>query len=148
VSDVTPSDFADLFDSLLSPTFFLNTESDLFAPESQGHLVIMVNRWKLYLASGTFALSVPEDTQLGAKNVMADFWTEPWPYWDMKGRAGELFRWLSDSQLVIFKVSTESHVAVLLSKSLSIILSGRSQVRCLFVSNISQRLTCTPILAA
>jgi damage-control phosphatase, subfamily III len=107
VSDVTPSDFADLFDSLLSPTFFLNTESVLFSPENQDHLTTMVNRWKLYLASGTFALSVPEDTQLGAKNVMADFWTEPWPYWDMKGRAGELFRWLSSSQLVIFKVSTE-----------------------------------------
>ncbi|KIM77429.1 hypothetical protein PILCRDRAFT_825394 [Piloderma croceum F 1598] len=114
VSDVTPSDFTDLFDSLLSPTFFPNTESDLFAPESQGHLATMVNRWKLYLASGTFALSVPENTQLGAKNVMADFWTEPWPYWDMKGRAGELFRWLSSSQLVIFKwpVSTSFDTAV------------------------------------
>jgi hypothetical protein len=80
----------------------------------------MVTRWKLYLASGVFALSVPEMTQLGAKNAMADFWTEPWPYWDMKERAGELFQWLRGSQLVVFKVS----VAVLSSTSLTIILAG------------------------
>jgi len=63
----------------------------------------MVTRWKSYLASGVFELSVPEKTQLGAKNTIADFWTEPWPYWDMKERAGELFQWLRDSQLVVFK---------------------------------------------
>ena len=66
----------------------------------------MVSRWKSYLTSGIFALSVPESTQLGTNNVMADFWTEPWPYWDMKERAGKLFDWLTGSQLVIFKVSS------------------------------------------
>jgi len=143
VSDVTPADFADLFDSLLSPSFFPNTKPDPSVLKSQTHLVAMVTRWKLYLASGTFALSVPDNTQLGAKNVVADFWTEPWPYWDMKERAGELFKWLSDSQLVIFKVSSESRVVVPLSTTLSITLTGRSEVRCLFVGHTSQNLTCT-----
>ena len=108
VSDVTPADFADLFASILSPSF-PNASPVLAIPENRFHLEAMVNRWKSYLASGVFALSVPEDTQLGAKHVMAGFWTEPWPYWDMKDRASELFRWLTDSQLVIFKVSSSSY---------------------------------------
>jgi len=105
VSDVTPPDFADLFTSLLSPWFFSDVEGNPSASESGAHLYTMVTRWKLYLTSGVFSLSVPEKTQLGAKDVMADFWTEPWPYWDMKERAGQLFEWLAGSQLVIFKVS-------------------------------------------
>lgn len=64
----------------------------------------MVTRWKSYLASGAFSLSVPEDTQLGATDEMANFWTEPWPYWDMKERAGKLYESLRASELVIFKV--------------------------------------------
>lgn len=62
-----------------------------------------MTRWKSYIASGTFALSVPEETQLGETNLIAEFWTEPWPYWDMKERAGGLFELLSSSGLVIFK---------------------------------------------
>jgi hypothetical protein len=103
VSDVTPPDFADLFDSLLSPFFFSTAQSLQPSFDSQFHLKTMVTRWKSHLASGTFELSVPEETQLGATNVIADFWTEPWPYWNMKERAGELYETLRSSGLVIFK---------------------------------------------
>jgi len=102
VSDVTSSDFTALFSSLLSPLFF-KTELDPSLKESHSHLATMVTRWKSYLDSGIFTLSVPEKTPLGENNIMANFWTEPWPYWDMKVRARELFDWLSGSQLVIFK---------------------------------------------
>jgi hypothetical protein len=101
VSDVTPPDFAALFSSLLSPSFF--SFADSTPSSSQEHLKSMVTRWKSYLASGTFSLSVPEGTQLGATNAMADFWTEPWPYWDMKERAVNLHASLRTSGLVIFK---------------------------------------------
>lgn len=37
---------------------------------------------------------------------MVKFWTEPWPYWNMKERANQLWSWLRDSDLVIFKVRT------------------------------------------
>lgn len=104
VSDVTPPDFADLFDSLLSPFFFSTAQSLQPSFDSQFHLKTMVTRWKSHLASGSFELSVPEETQLGATNVIADFWTEPWPYWNMKERAGELYETLRSSGLVIFKV--------------------------------------------
>lgn len=83
----------------------------------------MVLRWQSYLENGIFALSVPLDTPLGGdvtvgtngqKNVVvnlekngvneASFWTGPWPYWDMKELAPELWTTLSESGLVIFKV--------------------------------------------
>lgn len=107
VSDVTPPDFADLFTCLLSPSFFSTSESDRSSPETRSNLEIMVNRWKSYLACGVFALSVPEETPLGANNVMADFWTEPWPYWDIKERSSELFESLREGGLVIFKVRND-----------------------------------------
>ncbi|KAF7980392.1 hypothetical protein HWV62_38190 [Athelia sp. TMB] len=100
VSDVTPPDFVDLFKCLLSPTFFPSAGSE----DEQQNLHRMVTRWKGYLSSGVFELSVPEGTPLGAKNPVADFWTEPWPYWNMKERARPLFETLSESGLVVFKV--------------------------------------------
>jgi len=101
VSDVTPPDFASMLSSLLSPTFF-PTPSSTLSP-SQGHLHSLVTRWSTYLSDGTFALSVPPDTPFGAHNEMADFWTTPWPYWDMREHARTLWESLRDSGLVIFK---------------------------------------------
>ncbi|KAF9238349.1 hypothetical protein BU15DRAFT_88407 [Melanogaster broomeanus] len=60
--------------------------------ESAAHLEQMVKRWQSYLEQGTFVL-------------MAKFWTGPWPYWNMKERASQLWEWLHVSDLVIFKVS-------------------------------------------
>ncbi|KAH9003903.1 DUF89 domain-containing protein [Lactarius hatsudake] len=76
VSDVTPSDFAALLDpSALPPGP---------APE---HLERAIVRWNGYLASGTFALSVARDAPIGASDEVFNFWTSPWPYWDMRVRA-------------------------------------------------------------
>lgn len=72
----------------------------------------MVTRWQTYIDQGVFSLSVPMDTPLGGdrcgKTIRAEFWTTPWPYWQMKDRAHELFRSLLDSDLVIFKVGENS----------------------------------------
>lgn len=105
VSDVTPLDFEDLLQCLLSPFFFPTIDPDPVSVDGKAYLRTMVTRWKSYITSGVFELSVPADTQLGSKNVMADFWTEPWPYWNMKERSGELFASLMQSSLVVFKVS-------------------------------------------
>ena len=67
----------------------------------------MAIRWSNYFADGTFRLSVPHDTPLGGKGEMgrsAEFWTTPYPYWNMKERDHELWNDLIDSSLVIFKV--------------------------------------------
>ncbi|EIM84187.1 DUF89 domain-containing protein [Stereum hirsutum FP-91666 SS1] len=123
VSDVTPTDFKQTFASLLSPAFFPSSPTASSKPSpSQQHLHAMVLRWQSYLENGIFALSVPLDTPLGGdvtvgtngqKNVVvnlekngvneASFWTGPWPYWDMKELAPELWTTLSESGLVIFK---------------------------------------------
>ncbi|OCH91307.1 DUF89 domain-containing protein [Obba rivulosa] len=124
VSDVTPPDFKAALSSLLSPTFFpsspdpaqwpvspampapepdaVRTPPDL--PDSRAHLRAMVERWHKYLEQGAFELSVPLDTPLGASNPKANFWTSPWPYWDMKVLAKDVHDSLQDSGLVIFKV--------------------------------------------
>lgn len=39
-------------------------------------------------------------------NLQADFWTSPWPYWNLKERASGVFESLKDSGLVIFKASS------------------------------------------
>jgi len=124
VSDVTPPDFKSTISSLLSPTFFpegvaehqtsalaapslqqspstIPTPSEL--PESRNHLTEMVTRWAAYLESGVFELAVPLDTPLGASDVKANFWTSPWPYWNMKEQGPEVYDSLKDSGLVIFK---------------------------------------------
>lgn len=67
----------------------------------------MATRWSNYLADGTFRLSVPDDTPLGGKGGIgrsAEFWTTPYPYWDMRERDLELWNELRNSSLVIFKV--------------------------------------------
>ncbi|PCH42909.1 DUF89 domain-containing protein [Wolfiporia cocos MD-104 SS10] len=124
VSDVTPPDFKSTISSLLSPTFFPSTEPDAQTaslaasapaqdsstvptpsglPDSRRHLKEMVTRWEGYLRDGVFELSVPLDTPLGASNVKANFWTMPWPYWNMQEQGPEVFDSLKDSGLVIFK---------------------------------------------
>ena len=64
VSDVTPPDFASLFTSLLSPTFFLSSAP---SDTARTQLEAMVNRWQQYLEKGAFTLSVPTETKLGEK---------------------------------------------------------------------------------
>ncbi|OJT12344.1 Protein-glutamate O-methyltransferase [Trametes pubescens] len=109
VSDVTPPDFRSTTKSLLSPSFFPQEATPEGAPatdsseESRAHLYKMVKRWESYIDSGVFALSVPIDSPLGASDKKANFWTTPYPYWNMKELAPELHKSLSDSSLVIFK---------------------------------------------
>ncbi|KAI9512134.1 DUF89 domain-containing protein [Russula earlei] len=92
VSDVTPPDFAALLDVASLPRGP--------APE---HLERAIARWNAYLANGTFALFVPRDAPIGTPNERVDFWTSPWPYWDMRLRAPKVWDALSESGLVIFK---------------------------------------------
>ncbi|KZT05259.1 DUF89-domain-containing protein [Laetiporus sulphureus 93-53] len=112
VSDVTPPDFKSAIPSLLSPTFLSEAAGVQSASHHAGeaqdsceHLKRMVTRWQGYLESGVFALSVPVDTPLGASNENANFWTSPWPYWNMQELAPEVHGRLKDSGLVIFKAS-------------------------------------------
>lgn len=117
VSDVTPPDFTQTITSLLDVAFFPRaTDADEKPINSnQEHLTDMVNRWKRYVDSGVFSLSVPLDTPLGGSrgkpdSTISEFWTSPWPYWNMEELAPELFRALKGSDLVIFKVK-EVHCA-------------------------------------
>ncbi|KAH9922327.1 uncharacterized protein BXZ73DRAFT_104145 [Epithele typhae] len=100
VSDVTPPDFKATTGSLLDPAFF---PQDAASAEEKAHLHAMVGRWAQYIADGTFALSVPLENALGRADPMADFWTSPYPYWNMAALAPELLGRLKDSGLVIFK---------------------------------------------
>ncbi|KAF7294687.1 hypothetical protein MIND_01005800 [Mycena indigotica] len=102
VSDVTPSDFASTLTSLLDPTFLSLSEED------QGYVNIMVNRWKGYIDTNVFSLSVPHSTPLGGGSdsnttELAGFWTEAAPYWEMETLAPRLWQTLKTSNLVIFK---------------------------------------------
>ncbi|KAI0651281.1 DUF89 domain-containing protein [Trametes meyenii] len=109
VSDVTPPDFKSTTKSLLSPTFFPEEDIPEGAPasdsteESRAHLREMVTRWESYIQSGVFSLSVPIDSPLGASDKRANYWTSPYPYWNMKELAPELHASLQESSLVIFK---------------------------------------------
>ncbi|KAH9893939.1 DUF89 domain-containing protein [Cubamyces lactineus] len=109
VSDVTPPDFKSATKSLLSPTFFPQEDTPEGTPasgaseESRQHLYEMVKRWESYIESGVFSLSVPIDSPLGSSDAKANFWTSPYPYWNMKELAPELHKSLEDSSLVIFK---------------------------------------------
>ncbi|KAF8556729.1 DUF89-domain-containing protein [Imleria badia] len=105
VSDVTPTDFESTITSLLSTTLF--PEPSIPGTRSTAHLQEMVTRWRSYLEQGTFVLSTDLKEVNGQKvdgQAMVKFWTEPWPYWNMKERASPLWSWLHDSDLVIFKV--------------------------------------------
>jgi hypothetical protein len=102
VSDVTPPDFERFF-SLLNPEFFekADPEDD---PDGWEHLSVMVKRWQEYVEQGVFKLSVPDESLLGENTRgKADFWTSPYPYWDMKNLAPQLYEHLRSSDLVIFK---------------------------------------------
>lgn len=102
VSDVTPPDFKQSFESLLDPKFFDSTPEGV--NESRQHLVSMITRWKNYVDRGIFALSVSQDLHLGEDtHGKADFWTSPYPYWNMKIHAPALYEYLSESDFVIFK---------------------------------------------
>ncbi|KAF8486937.1 DUF89 domain-containing protein [Russula ochroleuca] len=92
VSDVTPPDFAALLDVTSLP----------LGPASE-QLERAVARWNAYLADGTFALSVPRDAAIGAQDEIVNFWTSPWPYWDIRLRAPKVWDALCGSGLVIFK---------------------------------------------
>ncbi|KAJ7145852.1 DUF89-domain-containing protein [Mycena epipterygia] len=102
VSDVTPSDFAETISCLLDPTF-LPPPADM----NYDHLRNMIERWKKYVETGVFALSVPAATPLGGGSdgtaELAEFWTSPAPYWDMRIHATKLWSALKGSDLVIFK---------------------------------------------
>lgn len=107
VSDVTPADFKETLASLLDAAFF-PTSVDAGHGASFEHLNHMVLRWKNYVNQGVFKLSVPAETPLGGggteDTARADFWTAPWPYWNMESLAPEVFQVLKLSDLVIFKV--------------------------------------------
>ncbi|KAJ8695347.1 Hairy/enhancer-of-split with YRPW motif protein 2, variant 2 [Pleurotus ostreatus] len=110
VSDVTPPDFSVTISSLLDPSFFPPpTADETVDPSLYSDLFHMVSRWQKYVDDGTFKLSVPLNTPLGAFRLdstdsnLANFWTSPYPYWDMESRAPLLWKSLSESGLVIFK---------------------------------------------
>jgi hypothetical protein len=101
---VTPADFATTISSLIDPSFFAHPDSA--APY---YLERMGSRWNKYIADGTFSLSVPQNTPfggIGEASKLADFWTTPWPYWDMQSQAKDLWKWFQESGLVIFKGCT------------------------------------------
>jgi len=108
VSDVTSVDFCQAITLLLDRSFFDSAvPSDSSSLAAHEHLKHMVTRWKTYIDQGVFNLSVPMDTPLGGDqsgmSIQAEFWTTPWPYWQMKDHAPELFQLLGASDLVIFK---------------------------------------------
>ncbi|KAJ7279027.1 DUF89 domain-containing protein [Mycena rebaudengoi] len=98
---VTPEDFSTTIDCLLDPEFLPPP-----AGMQSGHLHTMVTRWKKYIDEGIFALSVPFTTALGGGGgaELAEFWTAPSAYWDMRLLAPKLWEALQKSTLVIFKV--------------------------------------------
>ncbi|TFY63917.1 hypothetical protein EVJ58_g2950 [Rhodofomes roseus] len=105
VSDVTPPDFKSTISSLLSPTFFPGSE-----PETQTSSLAASA-----LAQNPTTVSTPKElpesrqhlkdmvTRRSDVVVKADFWTSPYPYWNMKDLAPGVFDTLKDSGLVIFK---------------------------------------------
>lgn len=118
VSDVLPPDFTETLSLLADPATFSSpsptpdgssTPSDvpLIPQESYEHLAVMVKRWQKYVDEGVFKLSVPLDTPLGGggeKGRKAEFWTTPYPYWEMENLDRELIQDLKRSGLVVFKV--------------------------------------------
>jgi hypothetical protein len=101
---VTPPDFAALLDVTKLPRGP--------APE---HLEKAIARWNAYLANGTFSLSVPRETAIGMPDERIDFWTSPWPYWDIRQRAPRVWDALRDSGLVIFKVGEHGQLVEVLN---------------------------------
>ncbi|KAH9019181.1 hypothetical protein EDB85DRAFT_2075854 [Lactarius pseudohatsudake] len=73
-----------------------------------------IARWNGYLASGTFALSVARDAPISASDEVFNFWTSPWPYWDMRVRAPGVWNALRESGLVIFKTRTREATSLII----------------------------------
>jgi len=92
----------------LDPLFFPSAADAAANKAGPEHLKHMVMRWENYIDRNVFNLSVPVGTALGGglsgAAAHAKFWTSPWPYWNMKDHAPELFNSLKESHLVIFKV--------------------------------------------
>ncbi|CAA7262587.1 unnamed protein product [Cyclocybe aegerita] len=109
VSDVTPPDFKTTFDALEDASSFFSSPTFSPSDSETTHMHTMVSRWQSYLASGVFSLSVPVETPLGGGGKddeevkAAEFWTSPYPYWDMRTRSPGAFESLRGSGLVIFK---------------------------------------------
>jgi hypothetical protein len=90
-------------------TSFFSASSNSTQEES-GALEKLLARWRYYLADGTFKLSVPFDSPLGAPKATdteqslkdAAFWTAGSSYWRLPEQEG-LMKHLLDSGLVIFK---------------------------------------------
>ena len=95
------------FAFLLGGPFAHLESTDLASPV---HLTHMVSRWQKYLDQGIFSLSVPVDTPLGGStaSAMAEFWSTPHPYWNMRELDSRLHEELVGSGLVIFKASCPS----------------------------------------
>ncbi|KAJ8480751.1 hypothetical protein ONZ51_g6456 [Trametes cubensis] len=97
VSDVTPPDFKSTTKSLLSPTFFPQENTSGEAPASSAS---EESRQHLYEMTARSAVPM---RRLRIYVCQADFWTSPYPYWNMKELAPGLHKSLEDSSLVIFK---------------------------------------------
>ncbi|GAA6008339.1 hypothetical protein JCM11491_004440 [Sporobolomyces phaffii] len=104
VSDVQPHDFEILLSTLADRAFF----PDL-ATRDFDQLAALVERWRSYVASGKFKLSVPPSLKMGDdangddQVRLAEFWTSPSPFSDLPVVAPELLQELQRSKLVIFK---------------------------------------------
>ncbi|GAA5931130.1 damage-control phosphatase ARMT1 family protein [Sporobolomyces koalae] len=103
VSDVQPHDFEILLSTLADPDFF----PDL-PPSDLESLETVAKRWKSYVESGKFKLSVPSELKMGQQGndsriQLAEFWTSPFPFCDLPQVAPELLQELQRSKLVIFK---------------------------------------------
>lgn len=122
VSDVTPPDFKDIIPLLLNPATFPNPHTDLDNNSRSSHLNELASRWQKYVQTGVFSLSVPQETTLGSDSPVGNFWTTPYPYWDMKLRAPDVFAHLKESSLVIFKVGV---LQILFMLGLNIIFHDR-----------------------
>jgi len=83
LSDVTPADFTKTISSLLSATFF--PPNSTISSGSVAHLRQMVTRWQRYLNEGIVRLA----TNIDNGQKMTEFWTGPWPYWNMNELAPE-----------------------------------------------------------
>jgi len=94
-------DFYNLVPSLVNKSFFGDFSPSL---EQEKDLEALVNRWKGYIQSGQFSLSVNQGWKIGQPCELADFWTAPSPYVVMKEEAPVLVEELKRSDLVIFKV--------------------------------------------
>ncbi|WWC58951.1 uncharacterized protein I303_101496 [Kwoniella dejecticola CBS 10117] len=103
VSDVLPYDFTWAIDSLLDSSFFASHASTPLSPDDLASLSALASRWKRYLDSGKFKLSVPADTKLGKATPLGRFWTTQYAFQDLPEVAPGTLDELRKSDLVIFK---------------------------------------------